>query len=693
MTAEPASGPVPGPLPQSTTRFVLLALMACAGSLFAAYWWLVSGRGGWLAEQSACLPRLAAAGGQGAFIDCINSVALRQEGVVFLGPVAVITASVLIAAGSVPVLLLAWGTVPVRPRLAKAFSDRVDEARLRREPRLRAVARGVRSDARAFGCFPRYWILADPALTGGPEGPLTAMLRHELAHLRGGDIDRARVARAIWRVFFFIVTPALVISLAVQGGLAWAAVGSRMLILLAFVHLAHQSLMRAREHEADLLAARHGPLGDGTEFASVFDGPWRRSPRLPSLLLAHPSWDRRKDVVNCPQLAARLSVSEFFSVGVAGGVIFQELAIGATAALPGAAVTAYWVTGVIVAIPLCAVLASALWRHQTAGPWPLRRPVVALAGALLGAGLVAGSLLAPRAATNWESVRVTFAPTLPATLSITAAGTGVAAALGCAAVTGCTLFTLWAGALTRELAGRPPQGTRGWLPWTVAASMVAVLAVPLGTWFALSRIVADSVESPQGGQVAGLLQGQQTLAGLTATSAAALILLAAAAFRRGPAPRHGPRALKRLPWSLLVTAACCAAAASVPVAAWYAGATAQRAVKPAPALAATPGGGLPLLPPSVTAGRGPVPPGVLCWAFSQVYAQDAADPQAWRQVGALLQRTPDAALDMAGRVLVSAGSAPPGSTGNAGPQAWTAAGLRCVLLLDSPPAPASPASL
>ena len=171
----------------STTRFALLMLMICAASSFAAYWWLVAERGDWQEEQNACLVRLghaaAAGGGVNVFNDCINRVALLQEGAVLLGPCAVIMVSLLIAYASVPVLLRLWGPRAPRARAADRFEACLAESGSRRQPRLVTVKRGAGGEAHVFGMYPRYWVVADPLLVAGSDGQLAAMFRHELAHL------------------------------------------------------------------------------------------------------------------------------------------------------------------------------------------------------------------------------------------------------------------------------------------------------------------------------------------------------------------------------------------------------------------------------------------------------------------------------------------------------------------------------
>jgi len=83
-------------------------------------------------------------------------------------------------------------------------------------------------------------------------------------------------------VFFVLVAPALIISVARQGGLAWLTVGLRLLVLWALIHLTFQSLLRAREHEADLLAAATqaaSPAGAQTEPPFSRSAAWPRTAR------------------------------------------------------------------------------------------------------------------------------------------------------------------------------------------------------------------------------------------------------------------------------------------------------------------------------------------------------------------------------------------------------------------------------
>ena len=608
--------------------------MVCAGTSFAAYWWFVALRGNWLTEQTACLSRLGRTGSVAVFNSCIHGVVLRQEGVVLLGPVAIVLAGVLVAVVSVPILMKIFGAVTSQPRVAGCFDACLGEVGVQRRPRLVTVRRGARGPARVFGIYPRYWVVADSILLpAGSDGQLRAVLRHELAHLVASDVDRARLARSIWGVFFVLVAPVLVVSVAAQGGLAWAAVGLRLLILLVLIHLTYQSLLRAREYEADLLAAgaelsaRAGP-SLATVLGSQPQPRWYRRPLL-EFLFAHPAPARRVAMLARPQRAARLSVIEFLSTGLAAGVIFQELAFAAGAVLPSSQESAYWLTGAIVAVPVSLVTITALWRHELAGPGPVGIPAAAAAGALLGVGLLAGSQLSPRAATDWGTVQFTVSPVLPSNLSLSAAGIGETAALAAAAIAGGALFTLWALTLARLLATRRRRGAlTGWRRlFTVLA--VAVLAIPMGTWFLLCRLAADSVNGPQGTPIGNLLQGRALLTGLVVTVAIALLPVAALAFVR-PARRRRGIWITAGAWS--------AAAILIPVTPWVAGDAVHRTIAPGAPIAASPAGPLPLLPPQVTHGHGRIGAGVMCFTLAQVSAQDRTRPVIWREFGALLRR-------------------------------------------------------
>jgi len=663
---------IQGRLPRaSTTRFILLIMMVCAASMFAAYWWLVSLRDNWLTEQNACVTMLERKSADlASFNGCIAGVVLRQEGGVLLGPAAVLLAALALTGVSVPVLLWAWGAATLPPSLADRFQACLEPVAIRRMPALRATCRGSRGQARVFGIFPRYWVVVDPLLVAGTDTRLAMVFRHELAHLQAGDVDRARLARSVWGVFFLFIAPPLVASIATQGGLAWAAVGLRLLILLLLIHLAYLSLLRAREYEADQMAAASSGMSTDTIAAALAARPISRrfSAFVPVLLRTHPQTARRAAALRQPARTARLSMLEFASIGVAAGVIFQELALALSVVFSSAEV-AYWITGAVVGLPICVVTVSALWRHELDGPGPLSRWTVLASGALLGVGLLAGSQLSPRAATNWGKVQLTVSPILPSNLSIGAAGAGAVEVLTVIAAVGGALYALWVLAASRRVIAASPRRSPVRERRLFTALATGVLAIPAGTWFLLCRITANSVDGPQGGPIADLLAGRALLAGVAATvSAAAMALLVG---------RHRTNPITAVAWLSAIVL--------LPAALWYGGAAVRRAITPGPPIAATASTNAePLLPRQLTEGTGPIQASIVCLVVLPAPPPGPDSPATWQLVGRLLDRTPDQALDIVGGTLIRAARAPSSAARVMAKSAWTAAFYRCNILLSVP---------
>jgi hypothetical protein len=291
--------------------------------------------------------------------------------------------------------------------------------------------------------------------------------------------------------------------------------------------------------------------------------------------------------------------------------------------------------------------------------------------------LLAGSQLSPRAAANWGMVRMTISPVLPSNLSLSVIGLRGAAALALVVVAGSAVFMLWALVFARELSA-VSRRSHARLRRVSTGLAVAVLTVPLGTWFMVFRLAGDSVNGQQGTSIADLLQGHLLLLGLAATAAAAFVpLMTAATIRcKRAVPRR--RTISRAASIWFATAVL------VPMAAWLAGAALRHSVTPGPPVAATGNGMLPLLPSAVTSGTGPIGPGIMCWALGNVSLQDQANPVIWRQLGGLLQRTPDQGLDFLGGELIRAVGAPPAIASSLAANAWLAAEFRCELLLSAP---------
>ena len=226
--------------------------------------------------------------------------------------------------------------------------------------------------------------------TASPEGRAVfeAVVRHELAHVRAGDLDWYRLG-SLLRVS--VVPTALVLVFLLWQG--WLALPVRIEVLATgflaqtvITELVARAFLRAREHQADLVAAR-----DGTEGLLAAVGT---APVVRQWLRGHPGGDNRTAVVTDP---GRLLVTApgvlllgATTAGVAlGPVLLLASFAGAAVDAPPGLVPAV-VTGVVIGAPLSLFAAFGIWRSTwRTGPRPLR------SAAVLVAGLVLGSHVAP----------------------------------------------------------------------------------------------------------------------------------------------------------------------------------------------------------------------------------------------------------------------------------------------------------
>ncbi|WP_125611269.1 M56 family metallopeptidase [Specibacter cremeus] len=199
---------------------------------------------------------------------------------------------------------------PPRPGLAamaRHFDELSDQAGMRHHPAL-AIGPAGQRDAFCFGVPGRYVVALPKGAAVRWRDPTVfdALVRHELAHVRHHDVALSWLARSIW----YVLGPVLLLPVVrglVFGDLslfpdyAWRAA-----LLAVAVELTAAALLRTREHDADLAAARGGQnLADlrtclGRLPATRPTHGWNR------MRARHPSAQRRRDVVEAPEMAARL---------------------------------------------------------------------------------------------------------------------------------------------------------------------------------------------------------------------------------------------------------------------------------------------------------------------------------------------------------------------------------------------------
>ena len=255
------------------------------------------------------------------------------------------------------------------------------------------------------------------AETGDDDVEFRAVLLHEFAHIRYGDVTAARITMAVWRTFLVaVLLPYLVISAilllhgSVVPGLSGTAATSpadersilTVIVLAVFGYLARSDVLRNREIYADREAVRNGAKRDC--WAVLTRTPGSRAERVRGVLTelgrSHPSWDLRKRSIEDPAVLFVVQPLPIFIVGVAAALIdadFQSF-IGFRIVQDSIWLFSPWIRQAIVALPaalVTLVVGVGIWRavayarHKgTAPPSDLRT------GLWLGTGMILGNLIA-----------------------------------------------------------------------------------------------------------------------------------------------------------------------------------------------------------------------------------------------------------------------------------------------------------
>jgi Zn-dependent protease with chaperone function len=168
-------------------------------------------------------------------------------------------------------------------------------------------------------------------LTGGIVGQFytqpdvfRAVILHELAHIRNGDIVKTYLTVAVWWAFVATaLVPQLLVDLWDDHG--W---GNCVIILLRTVRFAgivlitRNAVLRARELYADVRASAWQGQGRGLEIALR---TLRPIPRLWRWISVHPDPARRRQLLHSTEPLFRTGAWELFGIGAAAGVAILTL--------------------------------------------------------------------------------------------------------------------------------------------------------------------------------------------------------------------------------------------------------------------------------------------------------------------------------------------------------------------------------
>lgn len=356
------------------------------------------------------------------------------------------------------------GLQPVGARFPEAsarMAGLVREMRLRRAPT--AVRGRSVQDAFCFGRPGRVSVAVPTALLIRPADPVfEVVIRHELAHVRQGDVALAGLARSAWWALAPLL--ALPLPLAFVNGHApivpdylWRAAVFAVVVLLV-----QRELLRAREHEADLHAARGM---DGVEPLLAQLSTTRRS-SIRQLLGWHPDGPARRAALLEPSRTARFGFGAAIGAGFLTALALSLLHDLLRSLLTPASITVSAgliigpVVGATLGLGLCRQAVA--YRHSGAAPalWPA---ISGLLGGALGGQAVSFVAVGNAGIGNFGN---------PALLLVVAIAMAGATAL--------------AGGLCALAADRMPMSRRPIGPWLVVAVLSALV-------FCVALVTADQL--------------------------------------------------------------------------------------------------------------------------------------------------------------------------------------------------------
>ncbi|MFQ6013947.1 MAG: M48 family metalloprotease [Anaerolineae bacterium] len=214
------------------------------------------------------------------------------------------------------------------PDVVAYLADLCREAGLSRPPVFVWNPLNPASSGLAFGRLGRYYV----ALTGGlvtqfytNRPAFRAVMLHELAHLRNGDVNKTYFTVAIWQAFVVAALLPLIVSLLFGG--AWSYLfdlGWRVLVLTGLVYLTRNAVLRVREMYADVRASVwDDPAGALSRVLEALPQP--KVGRWRTTLQVHPDPSQRRQVLDDTRGLFRMGFWDAFGTGIATTIAFANI--------------------------------------------------------------------------------------------------------------------------------------------------------------------------------------------------------------------------------------------------------------------------------------------------------------------------------------------------------------------------------
>jgi Zn-dependent protease with chaperone function len=393
----------------TTTRYLAFLAALLSAGIFVGSWWYNQTQGRhWIdvvvscagqARASSSLPPVQAELAREALEASCRGAADLRRAAYGLGGAAVVGAVALVVVYLAPVLVRRRRRLrELGPALREAggrFAELAAEAGIRRVPR---IERGPASqrDALSYGAPGRPRVVLPPAVAvrWRDRALFDPVVRHELAHVRHRDVALAWLARSVWYALAPLLAVPVATSLLSSDHSILADLLWRTALLGLTVLLVSAALLRSREYDADLRAARlAGEINSLTALLLRSPGRPERN-RLRQLIARHPTADQRIGVLQDPERAAGVTFLDGFSSAFLAGLLFPLVSTVVLVMFTGSGRTDLgdWVAALLAGALLGGSVGLGLWRAAVAGRIAGNTGRVASAAAGVAAGLVLGQL-------------------------------------------------------------------------------------------------------------------------------------------------------------------------------------------------------------------------------------------------------------------------------------------------------------
>ena len=226
-----------------------------------------------------------------------------------------------------------------------------------------------------------------------------AIVLHELAHIRNGDVHKTYLSYTVWWAFLITALPVFVVTLWQSPPARMVGMGLRVLILFLLIYLTRNAVLRVREFYADLKASLWDRDSSALRLAiesaqakAVSKRSWQR------IWLTHPKLSDRTEVLQNPAPLFAIGFWEAFATGMAVMIPFTNLVATVGLALVGGSQVsglylAIWmlvIPGLVSAGLMIYILGVGIWRSTFAAA-ARQQPVRGICR--LGLGLALGIVI------------------------------------------------------------------------------------------------------------------------------------------------------------------------------------------------------------------------------------------------------------------------------------------------------------